>query len=65
MAAGDDAAEAGYPVVNPSTDFVNEGADAINTVMDQLAKLTNDQAITVFVQSTTPTAVHTNDLWFW
>lgn len=65
MAAGDDAAAAGYPVVNPASDLVKTGADEINTVMDQLAKLTNDQAITVFVQSTTPTALHTNDLWFW
>lgn len=65
MAAGDDAAAAGYPVVDGSADFVHQGADEINTVMDQVAKLTNDQAITIFVQSTTPTAQHTNDLWFW
>ncbi|QDZ14250.1 hypothetical protein [Humibacter ginsenosidimutans] len=65
MAAGDDAAAAGYPVVDPSTDLVKDGADAINDVTDTLAKLTNDQGITIFVQSTTPTALHTNDLWLY
>ncbi|WP_022899135.1 hypothetical protein [Humibacter albus] len=65
MAAGDDATAAGYPVVDPSTDLVKDGADAINTVMDQVAKVTNDQAITIFVQSAQPTAQHTGDLWFW
>ncbi|NNC10337.1 hypothetical protein HII28_00360 [Planctomonas sp. JC2975] len=65
MAAGDDAAAAGYPIVDPSTDLVKDGADAINDVTDTLAKLTNRQAITVFVQATQPTAEHVNDLWFW
>jgi len=65
MAAGDDAAAAGYPVVDPDTDLVKDGADAINDVADTVAKLTNDQGITIFVQSAQPTAKHTNDLWFY
>lgn len=65
MAAGDNASAAGYPVVNPATDIVKNGANDINTVMDQVALLTNDVAITIFVQSAQPTAVHVGDLWFW
>lgn len=65
MTAGADASTAGYPVLNPATDIVKNGATEINVTRDLVAKLTNDQAITIFVQSTTPTALHTNDLWFW
>ena len=65
MAAGDNATAAGYPVVDPATDVVKDGANEINTTRDLVAGLTNNVAITVFVQSAQPTAKHTGDLWFW
>lgn len=65
MAAGDNAAAAGLPVVDPNTDLVKDGAEAINALADGVAALTNDQERTVFVQATQPTANNVGDLWFW
>lgn len=62
MAAGDRAAAAGLEVV-PQTDFVRDGATAINETRDMVADVQTTRARSK-VGATAPVSPQVGDLWF-